>query len=74
MVDSLRPGVLEEWAAFERIEPFGDEQLTRLFMKTMIAMGVENLDWDELRTREPVREDGPTMDETASVVSQLFGR
>lgn len=73
MLDSVRPGVIEEWQAYDRIEPFGDEQLTRLLLYAISAMGVD-ADWDTLRRREPVEpEEGPTEEQTAQAISRAFG-
>lgn len=75
MLDSVAPGVIAEWEAFDRIEPFGDEQLTRLFLYALAAMGAES-DWEMLRRREPVDADEAeqrAIDETAEAISRAFG-
>lgn len=76
MLAGMRAGLLDEWVAYDRIEPFGDEQLTRLFLYAISQMGGERVDWETLRRRPPVDPDddgGPTLAETAATVMAAFG-
>jgi hypothetical protein len=74
MLDALRPGVLEEWIAYDRIEPFGDEQLTRLLLYALAAMG-SDADWQTLRRRPPAEEAAEESDaaNAAAVMRALTG-
>lgn len=68
MLASMRPGLLAEWEAYDRIEPFGDEQLTRLFM----LLAPNGTKFGDLR-RRTAEDAGPTMEETAETVHAALG-
>lgn len=71
MLADLEPGQLNEWIALARVQPFGDDQLTRLVQRLLYSQKVE-ADWQDLRQREEYQE--PTDAQRNAQLDAMFGR